>query len=207
MANLSGNNSNDNVSKQTSPSTLQQNPNTKKHTNTTSSNKQSLSTNVTNIQLYPMKMNENLGAAIVASVNFIDSRSSKISSNNKAKHHNNSSHLESSSLNFDPNNQTSSRSNNSGSNLAPNTIVNTSFNHNSQHPFNLLNQQASLNRALNNNMHNNNNNASTNRTVNNQNNTSSHHIWHDESNSGWTGTGVMSDRSSVYSIDDGVGFF
>ena len=28
--------------------------------------------------------------------------------------------------------------------------------------------------------------------------------WNDESNSGWTGTGVMSDRSSVYSIDDGV---
>ena len=30
------------------------------------------------------------------------------------------------------------------------------------------------------------------------------HHWHDESNSGWTSTGVMSDRSSVYSIDDGV---
>ena len=30
------------------------------------------------------------------------------------------------------------------------------------------------------------------------------HHWNDESNSGWTGTGVMSDRSSVYSIDDGV---
>ena len=28
-------------------------------------------------------------------------------------------------------------------------------------------------------------------------------IWHDESNAGWTSTGVMSDRSSVYSIDDG----
>lgn len=28
-------------------------------------------------------------------------------------------------------------------------------------------------------------------------------IWNDESNSGWTSTGVMSDRSSVYSIDDG----
>jgi len=28
-------------------------------------------------------------------------------------------------------------------------------------------------------------------------------FWNDESNSGWTGTGVMSDRSSVYSIDDG----
>lgn len=27
--------------------------------------------------------------------------------------------------------------------------------------------------------------------------------WNEESNSGWTGTGVMSDRSSVYSIDDG----
>lgn len=27
--------------------------------------------------------------------------------------------------------------------------------------------------------------------------------WNDESHSGWTSTGVMSDRSSVYSIDDG----
>jgi hypothetical protein len=27
--------------------------------------------------------------------------------------------------------------------------------------------------------------------------------WNDESNSGWTSTGVMSDRSSIYSIDDG----
>jgi hypothetical protein len=33
---------------------------------------------------------------------------------------------------------------------------------------------------------------------------SSIHIWQDESNSGWTSTGVMSERSSVYSIDDGV---
>jgi len=32
----------------------------------------------------------------------------------------------------------------------------------------------------------------------------SHNIWHDESASAWTSTGVMSDRSSVYSIDDGV---
>ena len=31
----------------------------------------------------------------------------------------------------------------------------------------------------------------------------SHLNWNEESNSGWTGTGVMSDRSSVYSIDDG----
>lgn len=29
------------------------------------------------------------------------------------------------------------------------------------------------------------------------------HPWNDECNSGWTSTGVMSDRSSVYSIDDG----
>lgn len=34
---------------------------------------------------------------------------------------------------------------------------------------------------------------------NNQNNSN----WNDESHSGWTSTGVMSDRSSVYSIDDG----
>lgn len=34
-------------------------------------------------------------------------------------------------------------------------------------------------------------------------NTNSTINWNEESNSGWTGTGVMSDRSSVYSIDDG----
>ena len=28
--------------------------------------------------------------------------------------------------------------------------------------------------------------------------------WNEESNEGWTSTGVMSDRSSVYSIDDAV---
>jgi hypothetical protein len=38
-------------------------------------------------------------------------------------------------------------------------------------------------------------------------NNNSQHMWHDESNSGWTGTGVMSDRSSDYSIDDGVIIF
>jgi hypothetical protein len=31
--------------------------------------------------------------------------------------------------------------------------------------------------------------------------------WNEESNEGWTSTGVMSDRSSVYSIDDAVNYF
>ncbi len=30
--------------------------------------------------------------------------------------------------------------------------------------------------------------------------------WNEESNEGWTSTGVLSDRSSVYSIDDAVCF-
>jgi hypothetical protein len=44
-----------------------------------------------------------------------------------------------------------------------------------------------------------NNNNNNNQIINRNNNP----FWNDESNSGWTGTGVMSDRSSVYSIDDG----
>lgn len=45
--------------------------------------------------------------------------------------------------------------------------------------------------------------ATTTTNSNNNNVNSNNHHWHDESNSGWTSTGVMSDRSSVYSIDDG----
>ena len=30
--------------------------------------------------------------------------------------------------------------------------------------------------------------------------------WNEESNEGWTSTGVLSDRSSVYSIDDAVNY-
>jgi hypothetical protein len=63
------------------------------------------------------------------------------------------------------------------------------------------------NSISNNNSYNNSNINSNSNSLNysvNRNNVSNH--WHDESNSGWTGTGVMSDRSSVYSIDDGVFF-
>lgn len=31
-----------------------------------------------------------------------------------------------------------------------------------------------------------------------------HNSWNEDSNEGWTSTGVLSDRSSVYSIDDAV---
>lgn len=46
-------------------------------------------------------------------------------------------------------------------------------------------------------------NTNNNTTSNQQCTTNRNPFWNDESNSGWTGTGVMSDRSSVYSIDDG----
>ncbi len=61
----------------------------------------------------------------------------------------------------------------------------------------IINNQSQI--TINNNNNNNVNIANNNQIINRNNNP----FWNDESNSGWTGTGVMSDRSSVYSIDDG----
>ena len=74
----------------------------------------------------------------------------------------------------------------------------------SQHQKQQLNQQQykslSNAQALNTNVHE----MPSNQLANAHQPTQSNNIWHDESASAWTSTGVMSDRSSVYSIDDGV---
>lgn len=145
---------------------------------------------------------ENL--SLVASVNFIESRtrgsnkttSASLSSTGPGVKHrvSNFNHqLENDSMtNFavENNNQLTSRSNQS--------VVDSSNN------LNLISQSNNeiANLLLDGNLKSMNNNvAGPNH------NSNSHQLWHDESNSGWTGTGVMSDRSSVYSIDDGVNTF
>ena len=77
--------------------------------------------------------------------------------------------------------------------LNTNSNLNINYNNNSNNNINTINYN------------NNNNNNITSNSNSNQHASNSirNPFWNDESNSGWTGTGVMSDRSSVYSIDDG----
>ena len=133
--------------------------------------------NLTNIQVYPRILDS---YSTIVSFNLFDVKSNPNNTNSKSRTSNNSNSINANNRNskFDLN--TNSLSNLSqltiGSNNKP---ITNSININT-------NKLNNINSNINNSHHNHNS-----------------HSWHDESNSGWTSTSVMSDRSSVYSIDDG----
>jgi hypothetical protein len=186
------------------------------------------SVGVANI-LYPIKMSAEINgtATLVASVNFIKSSTSKAATNNVLglnlpidtnlnnsqqqinNNNNNISQMSSSRSSNETlkkfsllqNNSQQQNIHNNHNNNINNQIINASTSRSNSSSLISFQDNSFSKKNGNHNYH-----VNSNSNQNNQNNNNNNSMWNDESNSVWTGTGVMSDRSSVYSIDDGVSF-